>query len=170
MVVVLRHISLIAIAMATALCFADEADLLSQAKDQMHAGQLKEASITIQQFLRHNPRSSPGWELSARIHLRQKETMLAIVEYTKAIGKDPNARAELFVARAKAWTQLPNEREKRKNLDKAIRSLDEGIKRLGPVFELTSFRGELESRQNEVKISDHSTDNLEIKAVRSTGF
>lgn len=115
---------------------------LSQARMHLEAGQPEEARRWADRFLARQPDHIQALLTRARALARLGERLRAVADFTRAIDlcREPQRPLpEHYLERARALADAGRE-----HLDAALRGLDAGIARLGPVITLESAAIELE--------------------------
>jgi tetratricopeptide (TPR) repeat protein len=96
---------------------------------QYEANQPQAAIGPLNRYLADKPPDAEAYVVRARVLAKLGRHALAVEDYTSAIKLSPTANPELFIERAASWRALGKSEE-------AIRGLDEGIRRLGPLVTL----------------------------------
>lgn len=96
---------------------------------QLDAGQPQAALGPLNRYLAEQPPDAEAYTVRARVLTKLNRHAPAIEDYTQAIKWSTTPNPELFIERAAAWRTLGKPEE-------AIRGLDEGIRRLGPIVTL----------------------------------
>jgi tetratricopeptide (TPR) repeat protein len=96
---------------------------------QLDANQPQAALTPLNRYLADKPPDMEAYTVRARVLAKLGRHSGAIEDFTTAIGLSSTANPELFIERATAWRALGKPEE-------AIRGLDEGIRRLGPIVTL----------------------------------
>src|SRR5258705_1946301 len=104
-----------------------------------HAGKYVEAKQCLDRFLGAQPDHANGHAVRARTLVRLGDPMAANEDFTKAIAGMGDPKPEFYIERAQALAS-----DKVQNIEKAIAGLDEGIRKMGPVFTLQYHALELE--------------------------
>jgi tetratricopeptide (TPR) repeat protein len=103
------------------------------------AGLLPEAKNELDRLLRAVPEHQEGLLTRARLLTKLDEPLQAALDYDKVIAGLENPTPEFYLERAKALVAGGPEQTAR-----ALAGLDEGIRRLGPLFTLVDFAIDLE--------------------------
>ncbi len=100
---------------------------VDKARGQMFldAGQPKQALLPLSRFLQRLPDNADGLALRACAWAALKDTEAAVADYSAAVTNATESAVEYYVERAKLLAPV--------HPDEAVRGLDEGIARLGPV-------------------------------------
>ncbi len=96
---------------------------------QLDAGQPQSALTPLNRYLADQPPDSEAYTVRARVLVKLERPAAAIEDFTTAIKLSTTPNPELFIERAAAWRALGQPQE-------ALRGLDEGIRRLGPIVTL----------------------------------
>lgn len=96
---------------------------------QLDAGQPQSALTPLNRYLADQPPDSEAYTARARVLVKLERPAAAIEDFTSAIKLSTTPNPELFIERAAAWRALGQPQE-------ALRGLDEGIRRLGPIVTL----------------------------------
>jgi tetratricopeptide (TPR) repeat protein len=96
---------------------------------QLDAGQPQAAIGPLNRYLADQPTDAEAYTVRARVLLRLNRPAPAIEDFTQAIKLSSTPNPELYIERATAWRLMDKPEE-------AIRGLDEGIRRLGPIVTL----------------------------------
>ncbi|MFH0793801.1 MAG: tetratricopeptide repeat protein [bacterium] len=107
----------------------------------LEAGRLEEAKAALDQFLANNPQHEGARLTRARLLAQMGQPLLAADEYTSAIALMSEPRPEHYIERARARASAGEE-----HLHEAVRGLDEGCAKLGPVVTLRLVAAELEAK------------------------
>ena len=96
---------------------------------QLDANQPQAAIAPLNRYLADHPPDPEAYTARARVLAKLNRPAPAIEDYNQAIKLSSTPNPELFIERAAAWRALDKPEE-------AIRGLDEGIRRLGPIVTL----------------------------------
>ena len=96
---------------------------------QLDAGQPQAAIAPLNRYLANQPPDAEAYTVRARVLVKLNRPAPAIDDFTQAIKLSSTPNPELFIERAAAWRTMGKPEE-------AIRGLDEGIRRLGPIVTL----------------------------------
>ena len=129
---------------------------LARGKMLFESRRFQQARFVLDRFLRHQPESIEGWVTRARVHAAIGTRVEATRDFTQAIALTATPDPELYLERAHV---LAND-----NLEEALRGLDEGIKRVGPVVTLHLAAIDLELRR---KHFDGALSRLDIIIAQS---
>lgn len=107
----------------------------------LDAKRLEEALGAIDRYIGANPQSGPAHLVRARAHTRMNHGAQAAADYTTAFTLEKEPRPEDYLARAEAIRSTGPGHE-----EDALRSIEEGIARLGeiPTLELAAVKAEEE--------------------------
>ena len=115
---------------------------LARGKMLFESGRLTEAKLVLDRFLRKQPNHLEGMVTRARVAGRIGDRLQAVQDFTQAITLAPVSEPELYLERAQTLAQDAA------TTAEALRGLDEGIKRLGPIVTLQSLAIDFELRLN----------------------
>ena len=96
---------------------------------QLEAGQPQSALGPLNRYLADQPPDAEAYTVRARVLVKLNRLDPAIEDFTQAIKFSATPNPELYIERAAAWRVLGKPEE-------AIRGLDEGIRRIGPIVTL----------------------------------
>lgn len=96
---------------------------------QLDAGQPQAAIGPLNRYLANQPPDAEAYTVRARVLVKLNRPTQAIDDFSQAIKFSSTPNPELYIERAAAWRALGKPEE-------AIRGLDEGIRRLGPIVTL----------------------------------
>ena len=96
---------------------------------QLDANQPQSALGPLNRYLADHPPDPEAYTVRARVLAKLERSAAAIEDFTTAIKLSTTPNPELFIERAAAWRALGKPEE-------AIRGLDEGIRKLGPIVTL----------------------------------
>ena len=102
------------------------------------AGRTDAAKEALDRFLSRSPDHSAGCAARARVLVKGKAWQAAAEDFARAIAHAKEPEPALFIERSRALRALDQ-------VDEAIRALDEGIARLGPLIVLTQAALDLEA-------------------------
>lgn len=112
---------------------------LCRGKMFFDADRLDEAKAALDKFLARKPDDGEGMLTRARVLAGLGKQLQAAQEYTVAIEHLPIPHPEYFLERAQAFAGAGAD-----HAEAALRSIDEGIQRLGPLVTLQLFAIDLE--------------------------
>ena len=115
----------------------------------------------VDRFLAKNPDHPDGLIVRARALVKLNQRLAAAQDYTKAIGKVPEGRPELFLERAQALAA-----EGKEHVDAAIKGLDEGIQMMGALVTLNLYAMDLEAEHGRYDAAMKRLDGVMAKAPR----
>jgi predicted Zn-dependent protease len=115
---------------------------LVRGKLYLHLGQPRAARIALDRFLARQPDHSEGHLARARALVKLGKRPAAVADFTHAIALETRPRPDAYLERAQA---LADEGERK--IDEALRGLDEGIAKLGPLVVLELYASDLELRR-----------------------
>ena len=105
----------------------------------LEAGDPAQARPLLDRFLTARPNHGDALLIRSRILFRLGERLAAAADLTRAIGLLPRPTPEVYLERARALVAAGPE-----HIDPALRGLDEGIARLGPLVSLVQYGIEVE--------------------------
>lgn len=117
------------------------------------------AKVALDRFLAVHTNHVEGLTARARTLVKLDQRLAAARDYTSAINHSTEPRPELYLERAQALTT-----EGGAHWDAAIKGLDEGIKKLGPLVTLQLYAIDVEIKQ---KRFDAALNRLERVAAQS---
>jgi tetratricopeptide (TPR) repeat protein len=117
------------------------------------------AKVALDRFLAVHTNHAEGLTARARTLLKLDQRQAAARDYSAAILHSTEPRPELYLERAQALTT-----EGGAQLDEALKGLDEGIKKLGPLVTLQLYAIDVEIKQ---KRFDAALSRLEQVAAQS---
>ena len=131
---------------------------LARGKMLFESRRLQQAKFVLDRFLRQQPNHVEGLVTRARVLSRIGARVQAAQDFTQALALAPTPEPEIYLERAKALAG------DKRYFEEALRGLDEGIKRLGPVVTLQLAAIDLElSRRN----YDSALTRLDVIAAQS---
>jgi tetratricopeptide (TPR) repeat protein len=95
---------------------------------QFEANRPQAALPPLNKYLASKPRDAEAFTIRARVLAKLGQHKPAVEDYTTAIGLSTSS-PELFIERAESWRALGKTEE-------AVRGLDEGIRKMGPLVTL----------------------------------
>ena len=119
---------------------------------QLDAGQPQSALTPLNRYLADQPSDSEAYTVRARVLAKLERPAAAIEDFTTAIKLSTTPSPELFIERAAAWRVLGQPQE-------ALRGLDEGIRRLGPIvtLQLPAMDAELALKKTDAALARTDT-------------
>jgi len=115
----------------------------------------------VDRFLAKYPDHYEGLTVRARALVKLNRRLEAARDYTKAIVKAPEGRPELFLERAQALAA-----EGKDHIDEALKGLDEGVQKLGPLVTLNLYAMDLETENGRYDAALKRLDDVMAKAPR----
>src|SRR5262245_26443848 len=110
----------------------------------LEAGRTKPARLYLDRFLEKQPAHSEARIVRARVLMKLGECEAAANDFTCAITRLPEPKPDYYLERAQAWLSAGDA-----HVDDALRGLDEGIRKLGPLAALRLRAIDIElSRKN----------------------
>jgi tetratricopeptide (TPR) repeat protein len=117
---------------------------LARGETLAEAGKTAEAKAALDRFIVREPRNPQGYAVRARLLVRTAEPAAASDDFAEAIRLSQEPGPDLFLERAEAMREAGR-------LAEAIRGLDEGMQRLGPLITLNQAALDLEERSGRVE-------------------
>lgn len=114
---------------------------LARGKMSFESNNLQQAKLVLDRFLRRQPDHVEGFITHGRVLAKMGARVQAARDFTQALTLAPTPEPELYLERAQVLAG--DER----HIEKALRGLDEGIGRLGPLVTLQLLAIDLESRR-----------------------
>jgi predicted Zn-dependent protease len=134
---------------------------LARSRMFLEANWAMSCKTAVDRFLARNPDHPDGLIIRARALVKLNQRLEAAQDYTKAIAKTTDGKPELFLERAQALAaEGPN------HLDEAIKGLDEGIQKLGPLVTLNLYAMDLETENGRYDAALKRLDGVMAKAPR----
>ena len=93
------------------------------------SGQLPQAKVMFDRYLAGNPQDGQALVARARVFAKLGQNKTAVTDFTKAISLLAEPQPEFFLERSQALAADGK-------VEEALRGLDEGVKRLGPIVTL----------------------------------
>ena len=123
---------------------------LARGRLWLSAGDAKEAKKCLDRFLAREPGSAPGLIERGRSLVRLGRRLEGVEDYTRALAGADRHKPEWYLERAEALRA-----EGPTRLEEAVRGLDEGIRKLGPVvsLRLLAIDLDLESKRYDAALS-----------------
>jgi predicted Zn-dependent protease len=119
------------------------------------------AQVALDRFLAQVTNHVDGLVTRARVRIKLGENAKAIDDFSKAISNSPRPDPQLYLDRASLFRSMNPPR-----LDEAVRGLNEGIEKLGPLVTLELPAIELEVLQNKYDAALQRLDRLAASASR----
>ena len=134
------------------------------ARGQMlfEAGRPKPAKVALDRFLISQPEHLEALVTRARVLVKLGQRVEAAQDFTAAISLASTPQPELYIERARSLAGAPGSNID--NINEALRGLDEGLTRLGPLVTLQLYAVDLELR---LKSYDKALARLETVAAQS---
>jgi tetratricopeptide (TPR) repeat protein len=131
---------------------------LARGKMLFETRNLQQAKLVLDRFLRRQPDHVEGFVTRARVLAKMGARLQAAQDFTQALTLAPSPEPELYIERAQVVA------EDERHIEDALRGLDEGIGRLGPLVTLQLLGIDLESRR---KNYDAALARLDLIAAQS---
>src|SRR5213592_1501837 len=119
------------------------------------------ARAALDRFLSHQPNQVEGLILRARALVRLNLRLAAAQDYSRAIRFSPEPGPDLFIERAQVLAA-----EGSAYFSSALRGLDEGIQKLGPLVTLQLFAIDVELKQKNIDGALARLDKIAEKSPR----
>ncbi len=114
---------------------------LARGKMLFESGRLQRAKLTLDRFLSKQPGHLEGLITRARVLTKMGGRSDAVNDFTRVLAASSTPDPDLYLERAQVIAGDA------KRIDEAVSSLDEGIKRLGPLVTLQQAAIDLELRR-----------------------
>jgi len=114
---------------------------LARGKMLFDSGKLQRAKLTLDRFLSRQPGHYEGLITRARVLAKLGNRMDAAKDFTQALSLSSVSEPELYIERANVLAADV------RRIDEALRGLDEGVNKLGPVVTLQLAAIDLELRR-----------------------
>jgi tetratricopeptide (TPR) repeat protein len=131
---------------------------LARGKMLFESRRLQQAKFVLDRFLRQQPDRVEGIITRARVLAKMGPRVQAAQDFTQALTLAPTPEPELYLERAQVLA------EDERHIEDALRGLDEGIHRLGPLVTLQLSAIDLETRR---KNYDAALTRLDLIAAQS---
>jgi tetratricopeptide (TPR) repeat protein len=118
------------------------------------------AKLSLDRFLRHQTNHVEALVLRARTLTKLEDRAAAAADYTRAIQLTTESRPELYLERAQCLAGAEG------RLDSALKGLEEGIQRLGPLVTLELGAIEIELKQKRFDAALSRVDGMLTKSTR----
>lgn len=115
---------------------------LARASLYLDAGWFESASLAATRCLEQEPANTQALLIRARAREKLGQHLAAADDYTQTIGNTATPGPELFLERARALTASGD-----KNLEAALKGLEEGLGKLGPIVTLQLAAIDVELKQ-----------------------
>jgi tetratricopeptide (TPR) repeat protein len=101
---------------------------LAKGETLFQAGELKAAKLSLDRYLAKNPNHEMALTVRARVLIGLKDYGPAVEDFTRAIANGGSLKPEYYFERGQAWMAMEP-----KNYKEALKGLDEGIQKVGPL-------------------------------------
>ncbi len=135
---------------------------LARGKMLFEAGRPQSARIALDRFLLKQPKHLEALVTRARVLVKLRRVVEAGQDFTAAIRLSSTPQPELYIERARLLGEEPGNNSQ--NIIEALRGLDEGLGRLGPLVTLQLYAVDLELRRKDY---DKALARLETVAAQS---
>jgi tetratricopeptide (TPR) repeat protein len=134
---------------------------LARARMFLEANWVVSCKTAVDRYLARNPEHHEALIIRARALVKLNQRLEAVQDYTKAIARTLDGKPELFLERAQALAaEGPN------HLDEAIKGLDEGMQKMGPLVTLNLYAMDLETEHGRYEAALKRLDEVMAKAPR----
>ena len=133
---------------------------LARGKMLFESGRFKSAKLTLDRFLSQQPGHYGALLTRARVLAKLRDRNAAAKDYTAALALSSPPEPELYHERANVLAGDEH------HIDEALRGLDEGIRRLGPVVTLQLAAIDLELRRKNYDAALARLDQITAQAER----
>lgn len=127
----------------------------------LEAGMHEPAKIALDRFLARHPDHAGALVARARVLVRLGDRLAAAADFTRAIAELPKPRPEYYLERAQALAAEGDGR-----IDEALRGLDEGLTKLGPLVTLQLLAIDLELKKGRYDAALARLDQIAAPAAR----
>ncbi len=135
---------------------------LARGKMLFEAGRSRSAIVSLDHFLHKQPSHFEALVTRARVLVSLGRRVEAARDFKTAIRLTPTPQPELYIERARSLADEPGSNTD--NIIEALRGLDEGLTKLGPLVTLQLYAVDLELRR---KSYDNALARLETVAAQS---
>lgn len=133
---------------------------LARGKMLYESHKLQQAKLVLDRFLHEQPNHVEGFITRARVLARMGDRVAAARDFTQALTLAPTPEPELYLERAQVLA------EEERHIEDALRGLDEGIHRLGPIVTLQLLAIDLESRRRNYDAALSRLDSIAAQSER----
>ena len=119
------------------------------------------AKVTLDRFIGKYPNHAEALVTRARALVKLNQRLAAAEDYSRAITNTTEGRPELFLERAQAYAA-----EGQGHVDDAIKGLDEGVQKLGPLVTLQLYAIDLDTENKRFDAALTRLDSVMAKAPR----
>lgn len=119
---------------------------LARGKMLFEAGRSRSAIVALDRLLLKQPQHFEALVTRARVLVKLGRRVEAGQDFTTAIRLTATPQPELYIERARSLADKPG--SKTDNIIEALRGLDEGLTKLGPLVTLQLYAVDLELRRN----------------------
>jgi len=138
---------------------------LARGKMFLDANWLLSAKVALDRFLSTHTNHVDGLVTRARTLVKLGKRLDAVQDYTHAINGAAQPQPEMYLERSQAWTN-----EGPAYSEQALKGIDEGIKRLGPLVVLQLCAIEVELQQKGFEAALARVDSLAAQSPRKEGW
>ena len=133
---------------------------LARGKMLLESGRPRQAKFVLDRFLIQQPNHVEGLLTRARVLTRLAARLEAAEGFTQALSLAPTPEPELYLERAQVLAG------DKRHVEEALRRLDEGIKRLGPLVTLELAAIDLELQRKNYKAALTRLDLIAAQSAR----
>jgi predicted Zn-dependent protease len=137
---------------------------LARGKMLFESGRIQRAKFTLDRFLSQQPRHYEGLMTRARVLAKLGERSAAAKDFTQALSVSSVPEPELYLERARV---LAGDEQR---VTEALRGLDEGINKLGPVVTLQLAAIDLELQRNNYDAALTRLDQIAAQSERKEAW
>ena len=119
------------------------------------------AKLTLDRFLAKQPTHTDGLVMRARVLVKLHQPVAAAEDFTRAIANRTEPEPYLFIERAQALASAGDDR-----IEEALRGLEEGVKKLGPLVTLQVPAIELELKRKRYDAALARLDTIAVQSPR----
>lgn len=131
----------------------------------LEAGWPQSAKVALDRFLKKTTNHVEGLVARARTLVKLEQPLAAAGDFTRAIDLGTESRPDLYIERAQALTA-----EDKPDPEAALRGLEEGIKKLGPLITFQLYAIDLEIKQKRFDAALARLDEVMAKSPRKESW
>ena len=131
----------------------------------LEAGWLQSAKVALDRFLKKYPNHVEALVARARTSMKLDEPSAAARDYTLAIAAGTESRPDIYIERAQALTAGD-----KPDPEAALRGLEEGIKKLGPLITFQLYAIDIEIKQKHFEAALSRLDEVMAKSPRKESW
>ena len=137
---------------------------LARGKMLFESGRLQRAKLMLDRFLDQQPEHYDGLITRARVLAKLRKGSDAAQDFTRALSASSVPEPELYLERARVLA------DDEQHIDEALRGLDEGIDKLGPVVTLQLAAIDLELRRKNYDAALTRLDQIAAQSERKEAW